>query len=205
MKTTFLIVLALLLSTPIFGTAIAAFCPQNGYCYFLEGDGMINAPQNFSLAAIFNPTDAPEVIFTGLFNFLLGFVGIGAVVMIVIEGIRYMASAGDQSKIGESKRKIWNAVWGLIIALLSYILLQAINPDLLKPGLKSINLQKQENLLEPGFNKQLNNCLYNQSAADCEQLKKKECSKPVSGPEDPSGCYCVQNPGNGICQVNKTF
>lgn len=128
-------------------TVQAAICQSGGYCLALtlesvEGD-------NSDLAAIFNTTDPPEKIFASLFNFLLAFVGVGALVMMVVEGIRYMASAGDQSKIGESKRKIWNAIWGLILALISYLLLQTINPDLLTPGLKSINLSKQSGLLTP--------------------------------------------------------
>lgn len=126
----------------------AAVCQNSGYCHVLTSPNTGGGSQE--LAALFNTNDPPEKIFAGLFNFLLSFVGVGALVMIVVEGIRYMASAGDQSKIGESKRKIWNAVWGLILALISFLLLQTINPDLLKPGLKSIDLNKQSGLLDPG-------------------------------------------------------
>lgn len=147
MKTTLLIIFIILLTAFIFDAAEAAICPNNGYCYALTPND--NGTRNSELAAIFSPRDPPEKIFAILFNFLLGFVGIGAMVMIVIEGIKYMTSAGDQSRIGEAKKGIWNAVWGLILALISYLLLQTINPDLLKPGLKSINLQKQEGLDTP--------------------------------------------------------
>jgi len=147
MKILFLTIL-IITATFGFNLSYAALCPSEGNCYFLVSQNQEDQPER-TLAAIFNPTDPPEKIFAGLFNFLLGFVGIGAMVMIVIEGIKYMTSAGDQSKIGEAKRKIWNAVWGLILALISYILLQTINPDLLKSGLKSINLQRQEGLQTP--------------------------------------------------------
>lgn len=197
MKTIFLTILII---TALFGadTALAAVCPANGYCYTLAPD---NKPDETSkLAAIFSPKDPPEKIFASLFNFLLGFVGIGAMVMIVIEGIKYMTSGGDQSKIGEAKRKIWNAVWGLILALISFLLLQTINPDLAEPpGLKTINLQRQEGLDAP-TNESVSRCLYNQNAADCEKLKRDKCSKPVSYNEDHV-CYCIQNPGGGLCST----
>lgn len=142
-----LIIFMMTVAMFIFDAAEAAICPNNGYCYALTSND--NGTRDSELAAIFSPRDPPEKIFASLFNFLLGFVGIGAMVMIVIEGIKYMTSAGDQSKIGEAKKRIWNAVWGLILALISYLLLQTINPDLLKPGLKSINLQKQGGLDSP--------------------------------------------------------
>lgn len=194
MKTIFLTILII---TTFFGAnaTLAAICPANGYCYSLVSD---NKPDETSkLAAIFSPKDTPEKIFASLFNFLLAFVGIGAMVMMVVEGIKYMASGGDQSKIGEAKRRIWNAIWGLILALISFLLLQTINPDLIKPGLKRINLKEQKGPDDP-TNESVNNCLYNQNAADCEKLKKDKCPKPVSYSEDHV-CYCIQNPGSGLC------
>jgi hypothetical protein len=54
-----------------------------------------------------------------------------AIVYIVIGGIQYMTAAAASGK-GDGKKKIGNALIGLVIALLSYLVLFSINPDLVE-------------------------------------------------------------------------
>ncbi len=70
----------------------------------------------------------------------IGLCGALAVIMIVIGGIEYM---GDESIFAktQAKKQITNAILGLLIALGAWVLLNTINPDLLKVNIaiKSVN------------------------------------------------------------------
>ena len=73
----------------------------------------------------------------GLYNFLLSIVGIVAVMMLIIGGMRYITAAGNAAAISDAKDIIQNAVVGLIIALFSWVFIATINPDALyikQPG-----------------------------------------------------------------------
>ncbi len=66
-----------------------------------------------------------------VYRFALGIVGIIAVVLIMFGGLRWMAAAGNESIITEAKEIVTSAVTGLVIALLSYVILAFINPQIL--------------------------------------------------------------------------
>lgn len=55
---------------------------------------------------------------------------LGAIVMIGIGGFTYMASAGNTAMIKKGKSMITDAVVGLVVALLIWLILNIINPDL---------------------------------------------------------------------------
>lgn len=61
-----------------------------------------------------------------LINGLLSVLGAIAVIVIVIGGIRYVTSDGDPGKIKSAKDVILYAVVGLIIAILSYAIVNFI-------------------------------------------------------------------------------
>jgi len=65
-----------------------------------------------------------------LFKFALVMAGFLAVLMITVGGIIYMASGGNESQITKAKERINNALWGLLLAFASYLLLYTINPQL---------------------------------------------------------------------------
>ena len=65
------------------------------------------------------------------YYFIISIAGIAAFVMLIWGGIEWMTSAGNPTKIGEAKERINSAFLGLIIILSSYLILQAINPDLI--------------------------------------------------------------------------
>ena len=66
-----------------------------------------------------------------LVKIIIGLCGALAVIMLVIGGIMYM---GDESIFGrtEAKKQMTNAILGLLIALGAWVLLNTINPDILK-------------------------------------------------------------------------
>ena len=67
-----------------------------------------------------------------IYNFILNIVGIVAMIMIIIGGFRYMTSTGNASAMADAKDMIFNAFLGLGLALLSWLILYTINPDLIK-------------------------------------------------------------------------
>lgn len=74
----------------------------------------------------------------GLFVAVIGLAIVLAVVELVIGGIEYVAAAVPSSK-EDAKKRIGGAVGGLLLILVAWILLQALNPKLLNVGL---NLEK---------------------------------------------------------------
>ncbi|MDD3006449.1 MAG: pilin [Candidatus Pacebacteria bacterium] len=85
--------------------------------------------------------DATEVNISnyliGIYNFLLSIVGIVAVVMLIIGGMKYIMAAGSGGAVSSAKETIKDAILGLLLALLSYVIVGTINPDVLylrQPG-----------------------------------------------------------------------
>ena len=71
-----------------------------------------------------------EEYLTWAFRFTLALAGFLAVMMIVIGGVEYIISGANESMRGEAHKRISNAIYGLILALVSYLVLYTINPNL---------------------------------------------------------------------------
>jgi glucose uptake protein GlcU len=61
-----------------------------------------------------------------IINVMLQVLGILAVIMIIVGGIRYTISNGDASRVKAAKDTITYAVVGLIVALLSYAIVNFV-------------------------------------------------------------------------------
>ncbi len=75
-----------------------------------------------------------------MIRIFIGICAVLAVIMIVMGGIEYMTSELVSSK-GEGKSKITHAIFGLLLALGAYLILNTINPQLLKTDLSSLTDQ----------------------------------------------------------------
>jgi cytochrome bd-type quinol oxidase subunit 2 len=64
--------------------------------------------------------------FTQLTNTILVVVGIISVFMLIFGGIRYIVSGGDSKKVTDAKNTIMYAIIGLIIAILSYAIVNFV-------------------------------------------------------------------------------
>ena len=64
------------------------------------------------------------------FQFGLAIAAALAVIMIVWGGVEIMISESMGGKL-DGKAKIWDAIWGLGLALVSWLILYIINPDIL--------------------------------------------------------------------------
>lgn len=65
-------------------------------------------------------TNDLETVIQNAINVLLFIVGVAAVVMLIVGGIRYILSAGDQQAVANAKNTIIYAIVGIIVAVLAY-------------------------------------------------------------------------------------
>ncbi len=65
-------------------------------------------------------------VFKQITNTILYVVGIISVVMLIIGGVKYLVSGGDAKKVTEAKNTVLYAIIGLIIALLSFAIVNFV-------------------------------------------------------------------------------
>ena len=75
--------------------------------------------------------DLPEYI-SIIFKLVMGIAGTIAVLALVIGAVQYMASAGNPETISNAKKRIFGAIFGIILLLSSYLILRTINPQLIE-------------------------------------------------------------------------
>lgn len=77
-------------------------------------------------------SDCPSDLFgeTGAFrqitNTILYIVGVVAVIMLIIGGIRYVISGGDAKKVTDAKNTVLYAIIGLVIAVFAYAIVNFV-------------------------------------------------------------------------------
>ena len=64
------------------------------------------------------------------YNLALGIAGILAAIMIAVAGIQWVTSGGNSEMITSAKKRIGGSIIGLVIAYLSFTILNTINPSL---------------------------------------------------------------------------
>ena len=70
-------------------------------------------------------------IVTTIINILLFIIGIIAVVMLIIGGIRYAVSGGDSGAVTSAKNTILYAIVGLVIAVFAYAIVNWVLDEIL--------------------------------------------------------------------------
>ncbi|HMR73429.1 MAG TPA: pilin [Candidatus Saccharibacteria bacterium] len=71
-------------------------------------------------------------VFKRITDILLFLVGAIAVIMLIIGGIRYVVSGGDQTQVTAAKNTILYAIIGIVVALLAYAAIDFVLKTLLK-------------------------------------------------------------------------
>ncbi|OGF21051.1 hypothetical protein A2Y83_01820 [Candidatus Falkowbacteria bacterium RBG_13_39_14] len=74
----------------------------------------------------------PREVIVNIINVVLGFLGIVAVVIILIGGFKWMTAGGNEDQVGEAKKWIYSGVVGLLIILASYALANFVVNQLIK-------------------------------------------------------------------------
>lgn len=65
-------------------------------------------------------------VFSTITNIMLFVIGAVSVIMIIIGGLRYVVSGGDSANVTAAKNTILYAIVGIIVALLSYAIVQFV-------------------------------------------------------------------------------
>lgn len=65
-------------------------------------------------------------VFKQVTNTILYIVGIVAVIMLIIGGIRYVTSGGDSKKVTDAKNTVLYAIIGLVIAFLAFAIVNFV-------------------------------------------------------------------------------
>jgi hypothetical protein len=74
-------------------------------------------------------------VFSTVTSVLLFVIGAVSVIMIIIGGLRYVVSGGDSSNVSAAKNTILYAIVGLIVALLSYAVINFVLTNFSADGL----------------------------------------------------------------------
>lgn len=85
-----------------------------------------------------NASTFPQYV-QGIYKFGIWTVGLAALFMLSVGGFIYLSSGGNTANIGKAKTYIWDAIIGLVLALLAYLILYVINPDLVNVSLSKFS------------------------------------------------------------------
>ncbi|MCK5510508.1 hypothetical protein KAI65_03120 [Candidatus Parcubacteria bacterium] len=67
-----------------------------------------------------------------IYKYAIGVVAILATVVMMIGGVVWITAGGNQNRVGEAKQYISGSLTGLVLVFCSYMILNTINPDLVK-------------------------------------------------------------------------
>jgi hypothetical protein len=81
---------------------------------------------NADTAVCKSKSDSASSIVQDIINLLLLLIGIIAVVMIIIGGIKYTTSNGDANQVTSAKNTVMYSVIGLIVALLASLIVNTV-------------------------------------------------------------------------------
>lgn len=112
----------LVASVPLATQVAAATTPQEQIC---SGSG---GTWDASKKACINAAATNDVagFMKSIINLLLYIIGAIAVLMVVIGGIRYVVSGGDQKAVTDAKNTILYAVIGLVVAMMAYAIVNFV-------------------------------------------------------------------------------
>ncbi len=77
------------------------------------------------------PTDLGQLI-EAIFNWSLGLIGLVIFVRFFWAGLKWFSAGGNPGPIREAQTIMWNAVYGAVILFSAYLILNTINPDLVR-------------------------------------------------------------------------
>lgn len=67
-----------------------------------------------------------EYFLPNLITALIAFAGITAVVFIILGGIKFITSGGDELKVSQAKSTVTFAIIGLVVVVLSYAIIRTL-------------------------------------------------------------------------------
>lgn len=146
-----------------------------------------------------------------VYKFIAGIAGIAAVIVMMAGGYVWLFAGGNASKVTEAKSLITSAVLGLVLVLGSYMILNLINPELIKlkslddiAGIKPISTTQTGNGASPDSSAAIS------CPPDIEELAREKsgkdegCGLVVSAKETKSSqsCMRVSCLAGSVCILN---
>ena len=123
----------------IVGMAVAIMAPEVSALTLREGAEAARC--DGCPSDLFGDTGA----FRQVTNTILYIVGIIAVIMLIIGGIKYVVSGGDSKKVTDAKNTVLYAIIGLVIAFLAFAIVNFVISAL--PSSEDPNKQPETSLL----------------------------------------------------------
>lgn len=71
-------------------------------------------------------SDSLNALLTSAVNIFSAIVGVIAVIMIIVGGLRYITSGGDQNKVASAKNTLMYAIIGLIVVALAQLIVHFV-------------------------------------------------------------------------------
>ncbi len=114
------LVMALLILTPVFAFSLPALAVSADNYWNANGTPDPNGAQFAEDAGLAGSgLDAYSTI-TSIIRWIMGFLGIIAVIIILIAGFKWMTAGGSEDKIGAAKKMLIAGLIGLVIVILAY-------------------------------------------------------------------------------------
>ena len=95
----------------------------------LDSDKLL--PEEFGRQIGVNPTQDLPTTIARLINVIMGFLGIIAVIIILIGGFTWMTAGGDENKVGKARKMIFAGIIGLAIILSAFAIARFVISSLL--------------------------------------------------------------------------
>lgn len=76
--------------------------------------------------------DALGVIVEQIYRWSLRIIGLAVLIVFIYGGVMYLAAAGLPSQVNQAKSMMTNAIWGALLLLSAYLILNTINPDFVR-------------------------------------------------------------------------
>lgn len=96
--------------------------------------GAVNAQEYIPLAPVPGVSESGVSLggyLTAAFNIGIGLASVLSVLMIVVAGVQFIGGSASPSARKDAKERIQNAIFGLLIALSSWLIVYAINPQII--------------------------------------------------------------------------
>ena len=120
MKKVLVLVMALFILTPVFAFSMPALAQTGtGGADVWGNNANGGGANNFTGTTGLGTADLRTTI-ANIIKLVIGFLGIIAVVIILIGGFKWMTAGGSEDKVGEAKKLIIAGIIGLVIILLAF-------------------------------------------------------------------------------------
>lgn len=101
-------------------------CDDGSESSFTNFEGEFAPPDGEGYAEGITQTSSAREFIVNVTNFVLGFLGLAAVVVVIYGGILYVTAAGEQERADKGKKSVMYAMIGIVIILASYALVNTV-------------------------------------------------------------------------------